>query len=101
MHPIVNTYIHIYLFIYLLGCTVLVGLGPLVVQVSRSHSVGLHLTGDRPHDTHRRQNIHATGGIRSRNPSKRAAADPRLRPRGHRHRQMRIFIPVPKPIVFV
>jgi hypothetical protein len=27
--------------------------------------------------------IHAPGGIRTRNPSKRAAADPRLRPRGH------------------
>ena len=28
--------------------------------------------------------IHAPGGIRTRNPSKREAADPRLRPRGHR-----------------
>jgi hypothetical protein len=28
-------------------------------------------------------NIHAPGGIRTHNPSKRAAADPRLRPRGH------------------
>jgi hypothetical protein len=27
--------------------------------------------------------IHAPGGIRTRNPSKRTAADPRLRPRGH------------------
>ena len=27
--------------------------------------------------------IHAPGGIRTRNPSKRAAADPPLRPRGH------------------
>ena len=27
--------------------------------------------------------IHTPGGIRTRNPSKRAAADPRLRPRGH------------------
>ena len=27
--------------------------------------------------------IHAPGGIRTRNPSKRAAADPRLRQRGH------------------
>jgi len=26
--------------------------------------------------------IHAPGGIRTRNPSKRAEADPRLRPRG-------------------
>jgi len=28
--------------------------------------------------------IHVLGGIRNRNTSKRAAADPRLRPRGHR-----------------
>jgi hypothetical protein len=28
-------------------------------------------------------NIHAPGGIRTRNPSKRAAADPRFRPLGH------------------
>jgi len=30
--------------------------------------------------------IHAHGGIRTRNPSKRSATDPRLRPRGHRDR---------------
>jgi len=30
--------------------------------------------------------IHAPGGIRNRHPSKQAAADPRLRPRGHRNR---------------
>ena len=30
-----------------------------------------------------RQNIHAPGGIRTRNPSKWAAADPRVRPSGH------------------
>ena len=28
------------------------------------------------------KDIHALGGIRTRNPDKRAAADPRLRPRG-------------------
>jgi hypothetical protein len=28
-------------------------------------------------------NIHAPGGIRIHDPSKRAAVDPRLRPRGH------------------
>ena len=37
-------------------------------------------------------NIHASGGIRTHNPSKRAAADPRLRPRGHRDRRMRRYI---------
>jgi len=29
--------------------------------------------------------IHDLGGIRTRNTRKRAAADPRLRPRGHRN----------------
>jgi hypothetical protein len=38
-------------------------------------------------------NIHAPGGIRTRNPSKRSAADPRLRPRGHC--DMMIQIPLP------
>jgi hypothetical protein len=33
-------------------------------------------------------NIHALGGIRTRNPSKRAAADVRLRPGGHRDPQI-------------
>jgi hypothetical protein len=31
-------------------------------------------------------NIHAPGGIRNRDPSKRTVAEPRLRPRGHRQR---------------
>jgi hypothetical protein len=31
--------------------------------------------------------IHVSDGIGTRNPSKRAAADPRLRPRGHQDRQ--------------
>ena len=33
-------------------------------------------------------NIHAPGGIRTRNPSRRAAADPRFRPLGHWDRQL-------------
>jgi hypothetical protein len=58
------------------------GQGLLIVEASRSHSdtphsVGLLLTRD----------IHAPGGIRSRNPSKREAADPHLRPCGHWDRQ--------------
>jgi hypothetical protein len=40
----------------------------------------LHLT---THSTHK-TDIHASGGIRTRSPSKRAAADRPLRPRGHR-----------------
>jgi hypothetical protein len=59
----------------------LVGQGFLIVEGSRSHSntphsVGLLLMRD----------IHAPGGIRSRNPSKRAVADPRLRQYGHWNR---------------
>jgi hypothetical protein len=38
------------------------------------------------HNTHNRQNFMPPGEIRTRNPSKRVAADLRLRPRGHRDR---------------
>ena len=38
------------------------------------------------HKTHYRQTSLHSGGIRTRNPSKRAAAEPRLRPYGHRDR---------------
>jgi hypothetical protein len=47
--------------------------------------------------------IHALGGIRTRNPSKRGAADPRLRPRGHWDRRILLLscifklIPVAAP----
>ena len=40
--------------------------------------------------------IHAPGGIRTRNPSKRATANPRLRPRGHRDRRHTSY-----PIYFI
>jgi hypothetical protein len=55
------------------------------------HSVGLLWTSDQPyaetatyttHYTHKKTDIHPTGGIRTRNPSKPAVADPRLRPCG-------------------
>jgi len=37
--------------------------------------------------------IHATGGIQTRDPSKRVAADLRLRPRGHRDPyNLRVFL---------
>jgi hypothetical protein len=36
-------------------------------------------------------NIHALGGIRTRNPSRRATADPRLRPLGHWDRLSRRY----------
>jgi len=38
------------------------------------------------HNPHKETDIHAPGGIRTRNPSKRTAAGPRFRPRGHRDR---------------
>jgi hypothetical protein len=65
----------------------------LIIEASRSHSdtphsVGLLWTSDQPrrrdlylttHNTH----IHDLSRIRTHNPSKQTAADPRLRPRGH------------------
>jgi len=35
----------------------------------------------------RETNIHVISGIRNHDPSNQAAADPRLRPRGHQYRQ--------------
>jgi hypothetical protein len=74
----------------------IVGLGVLIAEVSRSHSYTTHAVGllwasDRPvrialpYKTQHSQEtgIHAAGGIRTYNPSKRTAAHPRLRPRGH------------------
>jgi hypothetical protein len=71
----------------------------LIIEASRSHSdtphsVGLHCTSDQlvaetstwQHTTLTRDR-HAHGEIRTHNPSKRAAVDPRLRPRGHWDRQ--------------
>ena len=55
------------------------------------HSAGLLSMSDQPdaetptwqHTTLTRTEMHASGGIRTRNPSNRAAADPRLRACGH------------------
>ena len=75
------------------------GLVFIIIQVSRwrpdtPQSVGLIWNSDRPlnDNTQHSQaiNIHAPGGIRTRNPSKRAVAYPRLRPPFHRDRH--IFI---------
>jgi hypothetical protein len=73
----------------------LVGQGLLTVEASRSHSdtshsVGLLWKSDKPvTETSTGQHItttdiHTPERIRIRNPSKRVAADPRLRLRGHR-----------------
>jgi hypothetical protein len=78
----------------------LVGQDLLTVEVSRSHSdtpqtVGLLWMSDQPDaeislpvNTHSSQqaDIHSPGGIRTPNPSKRAAAEPLVTPRGHRDR---------------
>jgi hypothetical protein len=49
-----------------------------------------------PNKTHHSQetDIHASGGIRTHYPSKRVAADPRLRPRGHWDRLRRISLSI-------
>jgi len=81
-----------------MGQQPLVGQGLLIIEASRSHSldtphsVGLFWTNNQP-DTetllpdntqHSQQtNIHAPSGIRTHNPIKQAAANPRLRARGH------------------
>ena len=73
----------------------LVGQRLLIIEDSWSHSdtpqsVGLLWTIDQPdaetstsQHTTLTTDIHATGGIRTHDPSNRAAADPRLRLRGH------------------
>ena len=78
----------------------LVSQGLLIIEASRSHththththSVGLLWTFDQPdaerplpYNTQHSQetDIHTTGRITTHNPSKRAAADQRLRLRGH------------------
>ena len=74
-----------------------VGQGLLIHEVSRSHTTTHHSRQDSsgrvisptqrplPDNTQHSQqtDIHAPSGIRTHNPSKQAAADPRLRPRGH------------------
>jgi hypothetical protein len=62
--------------------------------VTQPQSVGLLWKRDRPwpvpdNTQHSQQtNIHAPGGIRTSNPSRRTAADPRLRPLGHWNRPL-------------
>ena len=79
-----------------------VGQGLLTVESSRSHSWHTAL-GNAPVDvwSSRRRDlyltilttdIHALGGIRTHNPSKRATVDPRLRPPGHRDRRYIVLL---------
>ena len=94
---------HIYIYIkrtFFRGWTALEGLGLLIVQVSRSHSetphsVGILWTSDWPFaetslflqqtQHSKEKDIHDPDAIRNHNTSKRAAAEPPLRPRGHWH----------------
>ena len=76
-----------------------VGQALLTIAASRSHSdtphsVGLLWTWDQPQSKHLHDNtqhsqepdIHASDGIRTHSLGKRAAAGPRLKPRGHWNR---------------
>jgi hypothetical protein len=49
--------------------------------------MSLYVPCYRPYDKHN-TNIHAPGAIRTHDPSKRAAVDPRLRPHGHWDRRL-------------
>ena len=73
----------------------LVGQCRVIIEASCSHSdtphsVGLLWTSEQPdvgttvttRYTHKRKTSNVPGGIRTGNPNKRTAADPRLRPRG-------------------
>jgi hypothetical protein len=71
-----------------------VGQDLIIMEASQSHSGTPHSVillwkSDRPFaetsiSQHSQQtDIHAAGGIRTRSPTKRAAADPHLKPRGH------------------
>ena len=73
------------------------GHGLLIIEVSRSHTTTHHIRYDSsglvisssqrplPDNTQHSQqtNLHAPGGIRTHNLSRRAAADLHLKPRGH------------------
>ena len=88
-----------------------VGQNLLNIEASRSqsdtpHPVGFLRTSDQPdaenstwqHTTLTRDRQHASGGIRNRNPCKRAAAWWHLRPRGHcgRYRMSDLFVNIRK-----
>jgi hypothetical protein len=84
-----------YFLLLFRSSTLLVDLVFLIVEAWWSHSVGLLWTSDQlvsetstwKHTTLTRD-IHASGGIRTRNPSKRTAADSRLRQHGCRYRHL-------------
>ena len=85
------------IFVFLLSQQPPVGHGLLILEVSRFtlndapqsvDSSGRVISPSQrplPHNTQQSQqtDIHAPGGIRNHDPIRRAAVDPRLRPRGH------------------
>ena len=101
IQPSVTSYI---LFVYL-AQQPSVGHGLLINEVSRSHTTTHHswqyssgraissslrpLSDNTQHS--QQTNIHASGGIRTHNPSRRAAADLHLRSRGHWDRHFLYF----------
>ena len=95
------------------------GHGLIILEVSRSYTAPHRHRQDfsgrvtspsqrpLPDNTTFNTDIHAPGGIRTHNPSKRAAVDPRLRPRGHwdRHtisvtdrKNLTVQFPTAKPL---
>jgi len=75
------------------GSVAVVHVGLLILEVSRSYSSQRVIGPSQiplPDNIQHRQvtDIHALGGIRT---SKRVAANPRLKPRGHRDRQWLIY----------
>ena len=87
------------LFQFLGGVTASSGPVPFIVEVSGSHkefSRRVISTSQRPllENTQRSQQrvIHVLGGIRTRNPNKWTAADPRLRTRSHWHQAVTLIV---------
>jgi hypothetical protein len=77
--------------------------GVSVITYTIRHTVGLLWTSDQPvakplptqdNTTYKQKetNIHVPSGIRTRDPSNQAAADLRLRPRGHWDRHVYIYV---------
>jgi hypothetical protein len=83
----------------------LLGQDLYTVKISRSHSDTPHSLGllwisnqlvaetsTWQHTSHTTEDIHVPGVIRTRNPSKRTAADQHLNPRGHWDRRIKIWL---------
>ena len=91
------------LIIFFHGSIAPVGQGPLLLEVPRSHSDTTHSVDSSGQVIGPSQtlvsvqhitlttDIHAPGGIRTHNPSKRTGADPCCRPRGNLDRFINIY----------